>query len=261
MAYGQYDKARTLAERAVEQARREGAEVGEQALCLIDLGTVYSYENLHEEAAVRLGEGIVLQKQAIGEQHPYTAHTLRILCDVYRRQGKLEAAEASLGEAFSIMLSRTRLQNRQMAPFLIASAQLSASAGRYEESRKTYEMARQMLLTTYGPDHLYTAQAMQGAAETALACGNLQDAREQIKQSMELQERYFGGRPQMLIAGWLVQARIERACGALGESEASMHKAIAAAKQGNNVVTLARVYEQVGAIRAEGMFTAALQST
>jgi tetratricopeptide (TPR) repeat protein len=225
-------------------------------LCLIDLGTVYSYENLHEEAAVRLGEGIVLQKQAIGEQHPYTAHTLRILCDVYRRQGKLEAAEASLGEAFSIMLSRTRLQNRQMAPFLIASAQLSASAGRYEESRKTYEMARQMLLTTYGPDHLYTAQAMQGAAETALACGNLQDAREQIKQSMELQERYFGDAAD---ADRRVAGSGEDRAGVrcAGRSEASMHKAIAAAKQGNNVVTLARVYEQVGAIRAEGMFTAA----
>lgn len=261
LAYGQYDKARTLAETAALQAQRDGVEISEQALCLIDLATVYSYENMLEDAAARFEQGLALQKTALGRQHPYTAHTLRMLSDVYRRQDKLKAAEAALGEAFSVMLGHTRLQSREMTPFIIASAQLAAAAGRFEESRKTYDTAQQMLLTTYGPDHLYTAQLMQGAAETALACGDIQDAREQIDRSMQLQKRFFGEQSQMLIAGWLVQARIERAYGALGESEATLQKAITAARQNNNVVTLARVYEQVGAIRGEGVYTAAIQSS
>lgn len=261
MAYGQYDKARLLAERAAAQSRRDGAEVGEQALCLIDLATVYSYENMLEDAAAKFEQGLVLQQTALGERHPYTAHTQRMLGDVYRRLGRLEAAEAALGEAFSVMLSHTRLQSREMTPFIIASAQLAAAAGRYEESRKTYETAQQILMTTYGPDHLYSAQAMQGAAEAALACGDLHEAREQIHRSMRLQKRFFGEHSKMLIGGWLLQARIERAYGAMGESEATLQKAIAAARQGSNVVTLARVYEQISSIRSEGVYTASIQSS
>jgi tetratricopeptide (TPR) repeat protein len=261
LAYGQYDKASVLAETAVTRVRREGAEIGEQALCFIDLGTVYSGQDRLEDAATMLAEGVFLQKQALGDQHPYTAHTLRMLSDVYRRQGRLDAAEASLGEAFSVMLAQTHIQSREMSPFLIESAKLAAAAGRFEESRKTFETAQQMILVSYGGEHLYTAQAMQGAAEAALACGEFQDAREQIGRSIRLQERFFGDRPQMLIAGWLVAARIERACGALGESEAYLRKAIAAAQQGRNVITLSRVHEQAGAIRAEGVFTASATST
>ena len=260
MAYGQYDKARTLAETAVSQSRQDAVEVGEQALCLIDLGTVYSYQNRLEDAATMLKKGVVLQQQALGEQHPYAAHTLRMLSDVYRRQGNLDAAESALGEAFSVMLSHTQIQSRQMAPFLIESARLAAAAGRFEESRKTFETAQQMILVSYGADHLYTAQVMQGTAEAAMACGQLQDAREQIGHSIQLQERFFGDRSQRLIAGWLVAARIERACGALGESEVYLQKAIAAARQAGDVVTLARVHEQAGVIRAEGVFTASATS-
>lgn len=261
MAYGQYDKARTLAETAVSQSRQGDVEVGEKALCLIDLGTVYSCENRLEDAAMMLKEGVVLQQEALGEQHPYAAHTLRMLSDVYRRLGNLGAAESALGEAFSVMLAHTQIQSREMAPFLIESAKLAAAAGRVEESRKTFETARQMILVSYGTDHLYTAQVMQGIAEAALACGDLQEAREQIGESVRLQERFFGERSQMLIAGWLVGARIERACGALGESEVYLQKAIAAAQQGRNVITLARVHEQAGAIRAESVLTASAHAS
>jgi len=258
LAYGQYEKARVQAERAAAQARRGNAEIGEQALCLIDLATVYGYQNMLDDAAAEFEAGVELQKAALGETHPYTAHTLRMLGDVYRRQDKLEAAEAALGEAFSVMLKHTRLQSREMTPFIIASAQLAAAAGRYDQARQTYDTAQQMLLVTYGTDHLYTAQVMQGMAEVLLACGDLQEAREQIDQSMQLQQRFYGDGSQQMIAGWLVQARIERACGAIGASETLLHKAIAAARQGNNVVTLARIHEEVGAIRREGVYTASL---
>jgi len=260
LAYGQYDKAKALAEAAAVQAQRQGTEIGEQALCLIDLATVYSYENMLEDAAKTFGQGVGLQKQALSDRHPYVAHTLRMLSDVYRRQHRLEDAEAALGEAFSIMLSHTQMQSQEMTPFLIESAQLAAAAGRFEESRKTYETAQQMALASYGPNHLYTAQIMQGAAEAALACGDLQEARDQMERSIELQERFFGKSSQMLNGGWLIRAHIERVCGAFGESEVYLQKAITAAQQCRNVVTMARVYEQVDAIRNEGVYTASAQS-
>jgi tetratricopeptide (TPR) repeat protein len=196
------------------------------------------------------------QQQALGQGHPYTAHTLRMLSDVYRRQHNLDAAEAALGEAFSVMLAHTHIQSREMTPFLIASAQLAAAAGRYENALQTYHVAQQMALVSFGPDHLYTAQIMQGTAEAAMACGQLDQAREQIDYSVEIQDRYFGESPSMLISGWLVKARIERACGAIGQSEAFLAKAIAAAQQGNNIIMLSRVYEQVREIRAADVLTA-----
>lgn len=256
LAYGQYDKAQVLAEKAAVQSQKGQVERGEQALCLIDLGTVYSYQEMLDDAAVMLAEGVKLQQQALGTDHPYTAHTLRMLSDVYRRQGDLTAAEDTLGQAFSVMLANTSIQSREMTPYWIAAAQLSAAQGRYEVSRMTFQVAEQMAQVSYGTTHLYTAQVMQGAAEAAMACGNLQDAHHQIEQSVQIQERFFANNPAMLIGGWLSKARIVRACGAMGESEVYLQKAVAAAQQGRNVVAVARVYEQVNAIRAEAVYTA-----
>jgi len=259
MAYGQYDKAQALAEKAAIQSQKGQVELGEQALCLIDLGTVYSYQDMLDDAAVMLAEGVRLQQQAIGADHPYTAHTLRMLSDVYRRQGNLSAAEDALGQAFAVMLADTSIQSRQMTPFLMAAAQLCAAQGRYEAACMTFQVAEQMAIAAYGATHLYTAQVMQGAAEAAMACGNLDYAQEQIERSVQIQERYWSNNPAMLIGGWLSKARISRACGALGESELYLRKAIAAAQQGRNVVALAGVYKQVNAIRAETLYTAAVQ--
>ncbi len=260
MAYGRYDQARPLAEQAAMEAVFRDADIGEQAMCLIDLATVYSHKNMLEDAEALFDKGLSLQKEAIGRQHPYTAHTLRMLSDVYRRQNKLDAAEDALGEAFSVMLAHTKIQSREMTPFLIAAAQLAYSAGRFEHALKTYQTAEQMALVSYGPDHLYTAQVMQGTAQAAMACGDLDAARDQMAYSLQLQERFFGRDSAMLIDGWLTQARIERADGAPGKSEVYLQKAIAAAQLGRNVVTLARVYEQVNAIRRDAIYTARAES-
>jgi tetratricopeptide (TPR) repeat protein len=260
MVYGKYDKARILAEKAAVEARTQNVETGEQALCLIDLGTVYSYEDMLEDAAKAFGDGIVLQKKALSDQHPYVAHTLRMLSDVYRRQNRLEEAEATLQEAVSIMLKHTRTDSQEMVPYMIGSAQIAAASDRFEESRNIYEAAQRMAMASYGPNHLYTAQIIQGYAEVALTCRDFQNAQDQIARSIQIQERILGKNSQLLIAGWLAGARINRVCGALGESESYLQKAISVAQQCKNIVTIARVYEKAGAIRSEGIYTASLQS-
>ncbi|MHC5115679.1 MAG: tetratricopeptide repeat protein [Planctomycetota bacterium] len=129
MAFGKYEKAHTVAAQALQRARSQSTDPGEMALCLIDMGTVCSYEGLLTQARERLEEGVEFQKKALFDDHPYVAHTLRMLSDVCLRQGDLEQAETVLSQAVGIMLNHCDLQSKEMAPFILESANLQLEKG------------------------------------------------------------------------------------------------------------------------------------
>ena len=129
MAFGKYEKAHSFASLALQQSRLQETDAGEMALCLIDMGTVCGYEGLLTQARRRLEEGVIFQKKALFDDHPYVAHTLRMLSDIHLRQGDLEQAEAVLSQAVSIMLSHCDLQSKEMAPFILESANLQFEKG------------------------------------------------------------------------------------------------------------------------------------
>jgi tetratricopeptide (TPR) repeat protein len=179
MAFGKYEKAHVLAERALAQAKQKKTEDGEMALCLIDLGTVYGYEGLFSQAAAKFEAGVELQKKALFETHPYVAHTLRMLSDIYRRQDNLQQAEEVLrmlsdiyrrqdnlqqaeevlSEAVTIMLDNCDLHSKEMAPFILESAKLQFAKGYSEQALTNYRIALDIYEQDYGSQHLMTANS------------------------------------------------------------------------------------------------------
>jgi tetratricopeptide (TPR) repeat protein len=255
MAYGNYDKAQAVAQTALAGAEKDNIGGEELALCLIDLGTVYSYQDMLEESANLLSKGVQLQKKAVGK-HPYVAYTLQMLCDVYRRQGQFDRAQETLNDALSIMAGFHNQQDREMLSFTASQAKLMTAQGQIAQADALYAQILDSTLLSYGPAHLQTAAILAGYAEVELLEGKTDSARQRIDRALQIQEIQFGRDHQMLIPTWLTKARICRAAGNTTEADTWLNKAIAVTQSQNNVVALARIYEKANAIRTGGVYMA-----
>jgi tetratricopeptide (TPR) repeat protein len=255
MAYGNYDKAQAAAQLALAQAEAGHIEGEELAMCLIDLGTVYGYQDMLEESESMLSKGVQIQKKAVGN-HPYVAYTLQMLSDVYRREGQYSRAQDTLNKALSIMETCHNQQDREMLSFLASRAKLLTAQGQVAEADALYAQILDRTLSSYGPAHLQTATVLSGYAEVELLEGKIDSACQRIDQALQIQEMHFGPGHHMLIPAWLTRARISRAAGHAAEAETWLNKAIEVTQSQNNIVTLARIHEKVNAIRTDGVYVA-----
>ena len=258
MTYGDYEKARGLAEKAYSTARANKTEKNETALCMIDLGTVYSNLNMLSEAAQLLRSGADLQKQALFDSHPYVAHTYRLLSDVQRRAGHLQQAEQSLSQAVEIMLANCDLQSTEMSPFILESAKLYTAKGEFEKAQENYQTALDMVRQTHGSNHLLTANVLESMAQCSFIRHDYDKADEYITSAMAIESKLFGRYNPMMVDAWLMKARVCRVMGNVDRSEYYLTKATASVEKSRNAVTLAKIYEKVNSIRSEKLYAAAV---
>jgi len=258
MAFGKYEKAHVLAERALAQAKREKTEDGEKALCLIDLGTVCGYEGLLSQAAEKFEEGVELQKKALFDTHPYVAHTLRMLSDIYRRQDNLQQAEAVLSQSVRIMLDNCDLHSKEMAPFILESAKLQFAKGQTEDALANYRTALDIYEQSYGTQHLMTANVLEDMALAYMAQKDAEQAGQLMSASLAIKSKIFGRYHSGLIDSWLTMARICKYQGQPERCEYYLAKSTETASSSRNAITMARVYEQANQIRKEGIVTLAI---
>lgn len=258
MTYGNFDRARLMAEKAISTAQAsDETESNEMALCLIDLATVYGNLGLLSDADRFFRAGIDLQKKALFDTHPYVAQTYRMLSDVQRRAGQLEKAEQSLAEAVSIMLNHCDLQSKEMSPFILESAKLLEAKGDLPQAQINYQMALEMIHQNYGNRHLLTANVLESMAQCSLMQSDYDKANDYVAKALTIRRQLFGRQNPLMIDTWLTKARICRAQGQLDRSEYYMSKAVASVEKSRNVVTLARVYQEINQIRNDGVMAAA----
>ena len=257
LAFGDYEKAQTFAQKALDKANNS-ADLGEKAICLIDMATIYSYQDRLAKSEKLFTQGIQLQKQALFGNHPYVAQSMRMLCEVYRRQGDYSRARQTLTEAIEMMRANTSSESKEMAPFLLEAANLLMDTGKYEESEVQYQKALKLFKETYGANHLMTANVYESMAKLYLAQGNLEEADQHVSEALKTKTRIFGRYHSVLIDSMLTKARICRMQGELEKSEYYLDKVKGTVADSKNVVTTARVYEQVNQIRREGLVATAV---
>lgn len=258
MAFAKYDKAHTFAEQALQTAHSQNADAAEVALCMIDLGTACSYEGLLTQAQDMFEKGILLQKEALFNDHPYVAYTLRMLSDVQRRRGNLLQAEKTLTEAIQIMLKNCDLQSKEMAPFITEAAHLQFAQGEIDKARNNYAMALDLYESTYGADHLATANLQEDYARLLIAGHEYALADELLTKSLSVKTRIFGRYHMSLVDSWLAKANLYQKQGKMEQCEYYLAKSTATAAESRNVVTIAQIYEKVNQIRASVLTASAL---
>jgi len=260
MAFGKYEKAHTVAAQALQRARSQSTDPGEMALCLIDMGTVCSYEGLLTQARERLEEGVEFQKKALFDDHPYVAHTLRMLSDVCLRQGDLEQAETVLSQAVGIMLNHCDLQSKEMAPFILESANLQLGKGDLKRASDNYQAALDIYEQSYGSQHLMTANVLEKMARLHIVRNDTQEADSLMSQSLKIKTRIYGRYHPQLIDSWLAMARLCKQQGQSERCEYYLAKSTETVSNTRNAVTMARVYEQVNQIRKQVLVASAISA-
>ncbi|MHC5143679.1 MAG: tetratricopeptide repeat protein [Planctomycetota bacterium] len=258
MAFGKYEKAHSLAAQALRQGRSQSTDPGEMALCLIDMGTVCSYEGFLTQARQHLEEGVELQKEALFDDHPYVAHTLRMLSDVCLRQGDLEQAETVLSQAVNIMLNHFDLQSKEMAPLILESANLQFGKGFLDQAYDNYKAALDIYEQSYGAQHLMTANVLEKMARLHIVRNDTEEATQLMSRSLKIKTRIYGRYHPRLIDSWLSMARLYKQQGESERCEYYLAKSTETVSDTRNAVTMARVYEQVNQIRKQGLIAAAI---
>lgn len=246
---GKYEDACRYAQKALAEAANQKSNESETALCYLDLATVYSYQEMLDQSAQMFTKGIELQKQALGADHPYIAHSLRMLCEVHLKQGDLHQAQILLDEAQSIILNYCKKDSQEFAPFIHTSARLLAAGADYDKARMVLENVLHQYETAYGDRHLMTALVLQDLAKLHIQQGDLDIADNYISKSLSIQTHIYGRAHPELIDAWLLKADICTKMQQSAQSEYYIAKAVGTAEQYNNAVRSARLFEHIHRIR------------
>jgi len=207
-AYGNYEKARPLAERALAWARMNGASDYELAACMIDLAFVYEKEGSLGDAEKMCISALKLEEKIYYENHPYIAQTLRILSCIYKESGKYDQSLAAMERAMKIMRQSQLPDDKAMAPFYVDFARLLATMGRLAESQEYYHKAQELLKSSYAVDHLYMANVQASVARLHSLQGKYVQAETELNHALVVQQQVYGSNNQLLASTWLTLAMV-----------------------------------------------------
>ena len=249
MAYGEYAKARPLAEKALALAKIKGASDSELAICFIDLATLYTYQGKLVEAEEMCHSGLQLQKKILCKNHPYLAYTLSALSSIYREQGKYYQAKSALDEAIAIMLDSHSADDKAMAPFFVDIAKLLVAQGNFEQAESYYQKAMLLINSSYGPDHLYTANVLADIAKLYTLQERYAEAEELVSRAVAVQEKIYGSDHHLIAASWLTKAKICQVKGARAQAEKLINKALIAIENSGNAAAFAKLQQDAKEIR------------
>lgn len=249
LAYGEYNKAQTLAERALHLAKGNDVPDRELGSCLIDLAYVYMNQGKFSDAEEMGRLGLQLQEEVCGKGHPYTAYTLRTIASTYRGQGEYEKAELTLDMALKIMLEIHQADDQVMAPFYVDIAKLLVDQHKCAEAETYYLKALHLIKGGYGTEHLYTAEVFGELAGLYALQGRYSEAEPLIKKTLAIQEKIYGAKHHLLAQTWLTMAEICRAKGDHQQLENLIQQATAAVEKTGNAHRIEKLGQRIEKIR------------
>jgi tetratricopeptide (TPR) repeat protein len=249
MACGSYDKAQPLLETALDQAQKTNASDSELCACLIDLAYLYKEQGNLDQAETMCRLGLALQEKIHQPNHPYVAHTLRILSEICRGLGRYEEAESTLERAMTIMRTVRPEDGQEIAPFKVDMARLLMARGEYANAESHFKQALGVIDKSFGPEHLYTAKVRSGLADLYSMQGRYAEAQTLIQRALPIYERVHGPDHHFLIPLWLVKARISQAKGETAQAQMLLDKSLRVARKSGNIGKLARLEQRAKEIR------------
>ena len=208
MAYGEYQKAQPLAEKALSYAKKNDASDSELSACFIDLAWLYRYQGKLLQAQDFCREGLQLQQKALGVEHPYVAYTLRTQAAIYQELAQYPLVAESLDNALTIMRLYHGPDDRVIAPFNVDVAKLLVATGRFNEAEEIYTHALALINEAYGSEHLYTANVMLNFAQVYTLQGNYADAEELLEKATPTLQQIYAADNYAMVPLYLTKAKI-----------------------------------------------------
>ena len=228
MASGSYATALPFLEKALHMARETSVPDTEACACMLDLAYLYKNQGQLKSAETMCLSGLALQQKAYDPNHPYVAHTLRILSEIYRRQAQYPQAACALERAMTIIRDVGRADDLELAPFKVDMARLLVAQGKFAFAESYFKEAIETIEANYGAEHFYTAKVLASMAELYVLQERYTDAETSIARALPIQERVFGPHHHLLVPLWLIASRIHQAKGDLDSTKTFLHKSLEA---------------------------------
>jgi len=234
MACGGYEKAQPLLERALNLAQATNAPDTEVCACLIDLAYLYKEQGNLNQAETMCQLGLQLQEKVYRPNHPYVAYTLRILSEIHREQGRYQQAGSELDRAMTIMRAVRSDDDQEIAPFKVDKARLLMAAGDLPNAESYFKEALEVIVRSFGPEHLYTAKVQSSLAALYVSQGRYAQAETLIFKALAVHEKVHGPDHHFLVPLWLVKADIDRAQGETANAKTLLEKSLRVARSQND---------------------------
>ena len=109
--------------------------------------------------------------------------------------------------------------------------------------------AMALINTSYGPDHLYTANVLGSIAKLYTLQGRYDEAEELIDRTIAKQESIYGPDHHLVAPSWLTKARICYAKGNYTSSEKLFEKTLASVRKSGNTGLFTKLEQRIEEIR------------
>jgi tetratricopeptide (TPR) repeat protein len=140
--------------------------------------------------------------------------------------------------------------DKALIPFWVDTAVLLTAQGNFAEAESYYHKAITLINSSYGPDHLYTANVISGVARLYAKQGRYDEAEELIDRSIAIQEKIYGPDHHLIAPSWLTKARLCQAKGHYVRSEKLIEKALASVRKTGNIGIFTKLEQRAKEIRA-----------
>ena len=151
----------------------------------------------------------------------------------------------------AIMLESHTENDKALAPFWVDIASVLVAKGDYKEAESYYKKAMTLINSSYGPDHLYTANVLGNVAKLYSLQGRLVEAEELIDRTIVKQESIYGSEHHLVAPSWLTKARICHAKRNYAQSEKLFEKALTSVRKSGNTALFTKLEQSVEDIRAD----------
>jgi tetratricopeptide (TPR) repeat protein len=149
----------------------------------------------------------------------------------------------------AIMLDGHSADDKAMAPFFVDIAKLHVAQGDLEEAEKYYQKAMLLINSSYGPDHLYTANVLAGIAKLYTLQERYGEAEKLINRAVTVQEKIYGSDHHLIAASWLIKAKIYQVKGDTTQAEKLINKALITIENSGNTAAFTKLQQDAKEIR------------
>jgi serine/threonine protein kinase/tetratricopeptide (TPR) repeat protein len=190
---GLFDKAESLARRALEQRRAlYGPRHPDVAEAMEHLGFVLLNQSRFDEAEPLLRDALAQRRELLGNVSSATADSIQHLATLHQEKGALDLAEPLFRESVAIRRAIRGSDHSEVAEALNNLGLAIYLRGRYNEVEPLYREALALRVRHLGEDHPLTAQSLQNLAQLLQELGRYGEAEPLQRRALAVKRKTLG---------------------------------------------------------------------
>jgi tetratricopeptide (TPR) repeat protein len=228
---GDYAKAATFAEEALNHARKASGDRSPQTLTSLDtLALFYMALGRFSEAEPLDREALQGWRKVRGPHDPRTLFSLNNLAALYHSQGRFSEAEPLFQEALQAMREVYGPHDPQTLTALNNLAAVYQSQGRYGEAEPLYREALEAMRALLGARDPQTLTSLNNLAAVYQSQGRYGEAEPLYREALQARREVLGARHPDTLVSLNALAELYQSQGRNGEAERLLRQALPASR-------------------------------